>query len=40
MSIEEAVEFAVVAAAITVTRMGAQASIPDRAEVERRRRDE
>jgi ribokinase len=40
MSIEEAVEFAVVAAAITVTRMGAQSSIPDRAEVERRRRDE
>jgi ribokinase len=40
MSIEEAVEFAVVAAAITVTRMGAQSSIPDRAEVERRRRGE
>lgn len=40
MSMEEAVEFAVVAAAIAVTRVGAQASIPDRAEVERWRRGE
>jgi ribokinase len=34
LSIEEAIEFATTAAAISVTRLGAQASIPIRDEVE------
>jgi ribokinase len=39
VTVAEAVEFAVVAASITVTRLGAQASIPARAEVDQWRRD-